>query len=200
MKILIRNSDSVVIYAQDDLILDTEAHGNNWRDPNFNVENATIVDAALPRLWSGAVWSYINGVWSIANLARYTELLNVEKTAFIIQIDTDADALIRAVIGERASQYEGAEKESLAYKAAGYTGTVPPKVQAWATAKNQTATWAADSQIATAEGWRNAENSLYAKRLLLKETARAALDAAELDSIKAQWSGFVAGLKTSLGV
>lgn len=122
------------------------------------------------------------------------------QTAFIIQIDTDADALIRAVIGERASQYEGAERESLAYKAAGYTGTVPPKVQAWATAKNQTATWAADSQIATAEDWRSAENALYAKRLLLKETARTAVDVAELDNIKANWTAFITALKTSLDV
>ena len=79
MKILIRNSDSIVIYAQDDLILDTEAHGNNWRDPNFNSTNATIVDAALPRLWSGAVWSYIDGVWSVVDSVRYAELSSSEK-------------------------------------------------------------------------------------------------------------------------
>lgn len=121
------------------------------------------------------------------------------KSAFILQIDTDADALIRTVIGERASQYESAEKQSAAYKAAGYTGTVPPKVQAWATAKNQTATWAADSQIATAEAWRSAEDALYAKRLLLKETARVAVDAAGLDEIKANWATFLAALKISLG-
>lgn len=126
--------------------------------------------------------------------------LDAEKAAFILQIDTDADALIRAVIGERASQYEGAARESLAYKAAGYTGVVPPKVQAWATAKGQTATWAADSQIAAAAGWRDAENALYATRLLLKETAYQAADADALDAIKAQWAGFLAALKTSLEV
>ena len=119
---------------------------------------------------------------------------------FILQIDADADALIRAVIGERASQYEGAEREALEYKAAGYTGTVPPKVQAWATAKNETAQWAADSQIATADAWRSAENALYSKRLLLKENARNASDVAALNAIKAQWAGFIAALKTSLGV
>jgi len=80
MKILIRNSDSVVIYAQNDLILDTEAHGNNWRDPKFNSSNATLVDATLPRLWTGAAWSYINGVWAVVDSARYAELLDVEKT------------------------------------------------------------------------------------------------------------------------
>jgi hypothetical protein len=194
MKILIRNSDSLVFYAQDDLVLDTEAHGDNWRDPNFNSTNATIIEATLPRGWINATWSYIDGVWVVVNLTRYTALLNAEIATFILRIDADADALIRTTIGERASQYAGAEGESLAYQAAGYTGTVPPKVQAWATAKNQTAAWAANSQIAAAATWRSAENALYATRLLLKEAARAATGAAELDTIKIQWATFMAAL------
>ena len=68
----------MVIYAQDDLILDSEAHGDNWHDPNFNATNATIVDATPPKLWTGAVWSYINGAWAIVDSARYNELLNAE--------------------------------------------------------------------------------------------------------------------------
>src|SRR3990167_9245177 len=138
--------------------------------------------------------------WQAAQNAAAAAKFPNAKSAFILQIDADADALIRAVIGERANQYEGAEREALSYKAAGYTGTIPPKVQAWATAKNQTATWAADSQIATAAGWRQAEDALYATRLLLKENARNALDAAALDTTKAQWAGFLAALKTSWGV
>lgn len=146
------------------------------------------------QIGTGTVAVYWNGT----ALVEMPRDLIAEKASFIIQIDTDADALIRAVIGERASQYEGAEREALAYKAAGYTGIVPPKVQAWATAKKQTATWAADSQIATAAGWRNAENALYAKRLLLKEMARVA-DAAVLDAIKADWAGFMSALRLQLG-
>jgi hypothetical protein len=110
---------------------------------------------------------------------------------FIIKIDLDADALIRAVIGERASQYEGAEREALSYKAANYTGNIPSKVQAWATAKNQTAQWAADSQVEMAVLWRNAENELYAKRLILKEAARNSTDVTELDTVKSGWNEFV---------
>lgn len=91
MKILIRNSDNVVIYAQDDLILDTEAHGDNWRDPNFNVTNATLIDATLPRLWSGAVWSYINAVWTVVDPARYAELLNAEKAAMWAKIKAERE-------------------------------------------------------------------------------------------------------------
>lgn len=75
MKILIRKSDNVVIYAQDDLILDTEVHGNGWRDPQFNTDNALLGDAALPDNWIGAVWSYSNGVWAVADTAAHAEHL-----------------------------------------------------------------------------------------------------------------------------
>lgn len=72
MKILIRNSDTVVIYAQHNLQLDTvEASGDGWRDPNFNTTNATLVDADLPADWAGAIWTYIGGVWAINNPAQY---------------------------------------------------------------------------------------------------------------------------------
>lgn len=71
MKILIRNPDHVVIYAQDDLHLDTEAHGNGWRDPNFNTSNATLADATLPALWTGADWTYNAGTWTPVDSASY---------------------------------------------------------------------------------------------------------------------------------
>lgn len=158
-------------------------------------------DGSLPKITLGGMVRVGNALQLDSELlsSNLGTRLIAAKSAFMIQIDTEADALIRAVIGERASQYEGAERESLAYQAAGYTGTVPPKVQAWATAKNQTATWAADSQIATAAVWRNAENALYAKRLLLKETVRVAVDVAELDTIKADWAGFMSYLRGQLG-
>lgn len=123
-----------------------------------------------------------------------------EKIAFITQIDADADALIHAVIGERSSEYELAEKEATAYKAAGYAGAVPSSVSAWATAKNWTATQAADSIALAATEWRSAQATMRAARLLCKEQGREAIDAAALDAIKAQWAASLAALKTSLGV
>lgn len=88
MKILIRKSDNVVIYAQDDLILDTEAHGNGWRDPQFNADNATLDDATLPAGWTGAVWSYTNGVWAVADPVAYAAI------AAEVQARTDAAKLV----------------------------------------------------------------------------------------------------------
>lgn len=74
MKILIRKSDNVVIYAQDDLQLDTEAHGNGWRDPQFNTGNAILDDANPPAGWTGAVWSYTGGVWAVADAVGYAAI------------------------------------------------------------------------------------------------------------------------------
>lgn len=71
MKILVRNSDNVVIYAQPDLLLDDTAHGAGWADNNFNTGNANLLDAELPENWTGAVWVYANGAWSIADQAGY---------------------------------------------------------------------------------------------------------------------------------
>ena len=73
MKILIRNNDQVVIYAQDDIELDTEAHGNNWRDPNFNSNNATVVEATPPAFWCGGEWMYDNGEWVVIDSQKYAQ-------------------------------------------------------------------------------------------------------------------------------
>ncbi len=71
MKILIRNSDNVVIYAQPDLLLDERAHGIGWVDNSFSISNATLAEADLPENWIGAIWSYSGGVWSIADQIGY---------------------------------------------------------------------------------------------------------------------------------
>jgi hypothetical protein len=98
MKILIRNLDSVVIYAQDDLILDNELHGNNWHDLNFNSTNAHIINVdSLPELWAGAVWSYNNEKWKVHDNVRYEALLAKEKTRLDELVKTKIKADIAAL-------------------------------------------------------------------------------------------------------
>lgn len=92
MKILIRNSDNIVIYAQSDLLLDTEAHGDNWRDPNFDTSNATLGEATLPSGWTGAIWSYINGVWAVADQAAYDRLQQAHSDQIAAQVRQARDA------------------------------------------------------------------------------------------------------------
>ena len=84
MKILIRKSDNVVIYAQADLQLDESAHGDGWVDNNFNTGNATLLEAGLPEHWTGAVWSYSGSVWAIADQAGYD--------AHMVQVAADIEA------------------------------------------------------------------------------------------------------------
>ena len=140
-------------------------------------------------------------VWAAEQAAALAVAFPNAKAALILQIDTDTDALIRAVIGERGSEYELAEKEATAYKAAAYPATpVPSSVSSWAIAKGWTNTVAADDIIAAATGWRSAQSALRAARLLRKQQAANAADAAALDVIKESWNSFLSGIKTSLGV
>jgi hypothetical protein len=119
------------------------------------------------------------------------------RTTLLLKIDADTDAIYQAVQGERAMEYVRAESEAAAYVEAGYLGTVPSSVASWATAKNQTSTWAADNILATAAQWRGAQAAIRANRLARKEDARTTTD---LDQVAAQWNGFLVGIRAALGL
>lgn len=145
----------------------------------------------------------VNAVYEAHNPATATLNLAENKKRFVKQIDADTDAVIGAVIGNRESEYELAEAQATAYAAAGYTGTAPAYVQSWADAKAEqawTAQTAADDILATANAWRTAQAALRAQRLLRKEQAKNAADAAALDTVAAQWAGFLSAVKAQLGV
>lgn len=128
------------------------------------------------------------------------EALASAKSTLIRKIDADADAVYGAVLGNRAQEYLDAYASALAYQDAGYTGAVPDDVQAWATAKSQTATWAADDIIATGTAWKAAKAAIRANRLAKKEAANTASDLAALDAVEGQWNAFVAYIKGQLGI
>lgn len=139
--------------------------------------------------------------WQAAQDAAATTVFPNAKAVLIKQIDADTDALVQAVIGNRTSEYELAEKEANDYKTAGYPASpVPGSVSAWAAAKGWTNTQAADDIIATATGWRTAQASIRANRLLHKENARNAADVTALDTVKSSWSAFLTTIKGQLGV
>lgn len=122
------------------------------------------------------------------------------RDGLIRQIDVDVDAIYAATVGNRQSEYELAEADATAYKDAGYTGTVPASVQVWATVKNWTAQTSADDILATAAAWRTAQAAIRLARLQRKEGARTAADLSALDTVKAQWAGFVAAIRGQLGL
>lgn len=140
--------------------------------------------------------------WRASALDAATVAANVAnaKISIIRSIDADVDAIYAALLGNREAEYALAEKEATAYRDAGYAGTVPASVQAWATAKTQTATWAADDILAAASGWRAAQAAIRSNRLARKEAARNAADAAALATVQAQWAGFLAVIRAQLGL
>ncbi|TRW92804.1 hypothetical protein [Candidatus Methylobacter oryzae] len=88
MIIMVRTADNRVIHADTDLVLtDTGLKCPGWVDHNYHIGNAILIsDVKLPEFWAGGVWSYVDGVWAIADQARYDEIVaqfNVEKQAKI---------------------------------------------------------------------------------------------------------------------
>ena len=71
MKILIRNSDSVVLFADDSLTIDTCVRWGSARYDGLNSTTAKIETATLPANWQGGIWSYANGAWAVADQAAY---------------------------------------------------------------------------------------------------------------------------------
>jgi hypothetical protein len=127
------------------------------------------------------------------------------KAKAALKIDADADAIRRAVLGERATEYQKAQKHAEKFKADGYVGNVPPGVKSWLDAKNAvganwTAQQAADDILTTAASLDGAEDAIRAARLLRKEQAKAAADVAAVDTALAAWGVFVAAIKSQLGL
>lgn len=117
---------------------------------------------------------------------------------FVQRINADVDVLYTRAVGNRATEYVAAEAHALAYRAAGYTGPVPPYVQDWADATGNTVRWSADDTIATAQAWRTVQGRIRAKRLECKHRARAVQDRAGFAPLAAEWAAFVAEITPQL--
>ena len=118
----------------------------------------------------------------------------------VLSIDSDADQIYAAALGNRATEYAQAEADATGYKAAGYTGTVPGYVQAWAEATGKSATWATDNILATAAAWRAAQAQIRSNRLACKEAARSATTMKQLTAAQDRWTVFVTAITAQLGL
>ena len=84
MKILIRNLDNVVVYAEPGLTLGVDGtHGDGWYSPHFTSANAHLADAELPANWRGSVWSYTSGVWAVSDVAAHAAMLAAARMAAV---------------------------------------------------------------------------------------------------------------------
>ena len=78
MKCLIRNSDNVVIYAQDDLeLFDDKLKSDGWIDYNFNTSNSIILDLEIPDDLIGGAYAYVDGAFIIFNQSVIDDYKNL---------------------------------------------------------------------------------------------------------------------------
>ena len=140
--------------------------------------------------------------WQVMDYSDEIIAINLaaRKASLTKQVDSMVDKIMADAIGGRLSQYQRAETHARAYKAASYTGTVPPAVKSWSETKSKSATWAADSIIAQADALIAAEETIYDKRLKVKEAIRSAAVDADLGIASANFNGFVAAIRGQLGV
>lgn len=125
-------------------------------------------------LWDGSAWAF--------DADLQTANLGALQLSLCEQVDTAADAARRAVAGDplRAVEYDHARIEAEQYAAAGYQGTVPPMVAAWAI-NGRTPQQAADSILAEAAQYNAALVQLRTVRLGAKELIRAAMAAGNVE-------------------
>jgi len=145
----------------------------------------------------------INDVYTYPVIDKTQEEIDTEfsdkKTQAIYGFERDTDELIRSVVGERSSEYEIAEQEAIAYKAAGYPDIdVPPSISSDAIANNRTNTEACDLILFMADNWRNMQIAVRANRLLAKANSKSATTLEELQTVIDTWNGFISYIKTQI--
>lgn len=206
MKTILRNSDHVAFYVGEQLDLTPEGlRGLDWIDPAFTPATATAVDLTLPEDFLPGAYAY-DGGWSVVNQALIdahnalaSAQLSLAVAALVRQIDGAVDAIYASAVGNRATEYQKAEEQARSYRAADYAGDGPKAVAAWANAAGNSARWAADDIIATADAWHTAEDTIRDARLMCKQRARNAKTEEALETVRTQWTAFLAQIQAQLG-
>ncbi|GLS13604.1 hypothetical protein [Hydrogenophaga electricum] len=111
-------------------------------------------------------------------------------------IDAQADAIVRAVIGDRAEEYRQAEAEATAWHASGHADSAPPSVAVWASVSGMDEVAACADILAQAATWRAALLQIRTARL----TAKAAIRAGDDATAWADWAAFVGTISAALGI
>jgi hypothetical protein len=120
----------------------------------------------LAHTWDGAQW--------VAPPAP-----PLDRAAMVAQIDAAAKAVYERFL-PFAEEYKAREAQAQAYKDAGYTGTVPPRVAGFATPAGLTPEAATDLILSQAANLRGALNQLSDLRMQKYLVSRAATDAESL--------------------
>jgi hypothetical protein len=118
----------------------------------------------------------------------------------VARIRTEASAIVADTVGALSNEYAQAKLDADAFKAASYIGPVPSSVSSWATAKGWTSMQACDDILLAAANWVGAQAAIRSNRLARAEAAKACTTQAQLNTVAAQWAGFVAAIRSQLGV
>lgn len=125
--------------------------------------------------------------------------VGIKKEKLILKFESDTDALIKSVVGERVNEYLLAEKEAIAFKAGGYIDAdVTPSISSDAIANGRSNTEACDLILTMAANWRAMQTALRENRLLAKANAKNATTLTELQTVQDTWDVFIALLKTQI--
>lgn len=168
-----------------------------FEDEERLIKSKTVADSEISSIFAAieAMTVATNTLTFVTQVPTTPEAI---KAANIKKIDLDADRIYTDVLGARGPSYTTAESQSLVYKAAGYTGTVPDYVQSWLTANTKgftTAKQAANDILVQAAGWRGADSAIYANRLLAKKNV-----INDVTTAMSQWNDFVIYIRSQLGI
>jgi len=163
-------------------------------EPTFNPDTEKTADIA-PVLVGNVVQTKEVVALSEEELSAKLAL-RVE--ALVLSVDANVDTIYRAVIGDRAVEYERAATEAKAYAAAGFTGTVPPYVATWVAASGFTPQAATENILAQSAAWESAALALRQYRLQAKAQLRAATTTADVDAAMLSWNSFLVYIQSQL--
>lgn len=158
--------------------------------------------AVIPNDPKNSDWQAYQAWLAVPNTptpAPVPALADYQKAARL-KIDADVDRVFQDVIGDRTTEYQTANDDAKAFKAALYVGAAPASVHCWATTKGWTDQVACDDILATATNWINAQQSMRANRLQKKQDVTNATTNAGVDSVLSAWATYIAGIRSQLGV
>lgn len=177
------------------------ATDQQWYDWGFR-EYVIPVYTNLQRLGE-VFYDSVSDIITFPIIDKTQEEIDIEfsdrKKSLIIKFERDTDNLIKEIVGERAFEYELAEKEAITYKDAGYPeNDVPDSVSSDAIANGYSNTVACDLILTMATNWRGIQTALRANRLLSKANTKNAVSNTELDTIEASWDLFMVNIKQQI--
>lgn len=111
-------------------------------------------------------------------------------------IDADADAIVRATIGDRGEEYRQAEAAAQAWADGGYAGAAPQEVAVWAQASGMADEAACTDILAQSAAWRAGLQQIRAARLGAKAVVRSGQQAQGW----AAWQAAAHAIRKALGL